>query len=237
MPNLKSVQEQELELYKSWKKGNQDALVALMNSLKPIAYKAVTKWSGGSVPREVLEAQATKFIYQGLKTFDPKKGVKLSTHITNQLLPLSRIVYSYANVMRIPENRIGRLKLFEQKLDELTDKLGRRPTVEELAEELGWSMKMVEQTSRDLYKDIYLQDEMLHAPMTETSLMHGAIDFFYHSLPVKEKLIFEDLTGYGGRPRLSDSLILKAHNITQSELDQFKEKIKNELGTLISIKR
>lgn len=234
---LQELQQKELELVSKWKKSrDKEALAQLMKSLEPILYKNITKWRGGSLPEEVLYAQGLKLLYKGIETFDPSKNVKLSTHITNQLLPLSRITYTYSNVARIPENRIQRLNLFKETLDVLTDKLKRRPTTDELADYLHWSKKMVEQTNRDLFKDTLLQEGYMHVPVTHSSPNIWTIDFYYHSLSPKEKLLFEDLTGYGGRPVLPESTILKTHKITKKELDEFREKTKNTLRDLINLR-
>lgn len=237
MARTDSLGEYELELYQSWRKTkNPEYLTKLMNSLKPVMFKEIGKWRGGALPDEVLHAQGMKLLYKGIQTYDPKKGVKLSTHITNQLKPLSRLVYTYSNVLRIPENRVQRIALFRRALDELQDKLGRRPSVDELADHLSWSKRLVAETWQAILKDTLIQEGYMHMPVTETTPMSWAIDFFYQSLSPKEKILFEDLVGYGGRPQLPEKQILKEHKITPEKLAKFKEKIKNELPQLVAVK-
>lgn len=238
MPQTKDIyKERELELFNNWRKTNNPAyLTELMKSLQPIVFKEINKWRGGALPDEVLHAQGLKLVYKGLQTFDPRKGVKLSTHITNQLKPLSRVVYTYSNVLRVPENRIQRINLFKQAVEELTDKYGRRPSVSELADYLSWSEKLVAETWRSLLKDTLLQEGYIHQPVEATTPMSWAINFFYHSLTPREKILFEDYLGYGGRPQLPESQILKEHKISPEELEKFKEKVKKELPQLISVR-
>lgn len=232
-----ALQERELDLFKRWKNhGDSAALSTLVESLKPIVSSNIMKLTGGALPREVLEAQGMKYLMHGLKTFNPKKGVKLSTHITNQLLPLHRVVYTYSNVARVPENRIQRIRLFQQAQVELQDKFKRRPSIQELADHLSWSPKLVSKVQKDLNKDLLLQTELADLPVAERSPRGWAVDYLYYSLSPKEKPIFEDLTGYGGVPQKSDEQIMRTHKVSRAWLDDFKNRISDELNRLFMIR-
>ena len=51
------------------------------------------------------------------------------------------------------------------------------------------------------------------------------VDFYYHGLAPMDKSLFEDVTGYGGKPILNNAQIMKKHNLTQGQLSYQKRKL------------
>ena len=92
------------ELYAAWRKSRapQD-LEALIKALEPLIHAEVNR-RAGTLSRDLLVVQAKKLAVDAVKSFNPSMGVKLSTHVTNQLQKLSRVNYAHQNAARIPEH-------------------------------------------------------------------------------------------------------------------------------------
>ena len=99
---------------------------------KLIAYEA-GKYSK-MVPYDVVLAEAYKLADKAAKNFNPDKGTKFSTHLTNQLKKLSRISTLYGSSVRLPENKQFKLQHINKAEIELKDNLGREPSLQEISE-------------------------------------------------------------------------------------------------------
>ncbi len=225
--------EEELRLWEEWKRTkNPIILENLIKKLEPIIIEHVNKWSGGTIPRYLLEMEARRIAYEAIKTYDPKKAA-LHTHLWNQLQRLSRFVYSYQNPARIPsEARIRKISMFEEALDFLRNQYHREPTIDEISDHLKWSKKEIMKLMKETAPEFPSQVGFSHIPafFEQDEKAKRILDAIYYDLKdPKEKLMFEFLTGYGGRQQLTLHQISNRLGIPVSEVVKFKEKILNEL--------
>ena len=92
------------ELYAQWKRtGSSMDLEALLRALDPLIQAEVNR-RAGTLSRDLLVIQAKKLAVDALRSYKPSVGVKISTHVTNQLQKLSRVNYAHQNAARIPEH-------------------------------------------------------------------------------------------------------------------------------------
>ncbi len=146
--------QRDLNLYHAWKKdGDKKALGALIKSLHPIIYSEVRRVSG-TLPEAALMAEAKKWAINAIQTYDPSKGVAVSTHVMNYLPKVRRLNYKYQNSARLPENLHLQFTEFQNAVSHLENTLNREPTDEEIAEELGWSKPLVIKFKGSLYEDL-----------------------------------------------------------------------------------
>jgi DNA-directed RNA polymerase specialized sigma subunit len=156
----------DLELYHAWKEsGDKRALANLMRQLHPIVYSEVRRASG-TLPESALSAEAKYWTVRALQTYDPTKGVAISTHVTNYLPKVRRLNYKYQNVARLPENVHLEYTPLVNAISHLEETLLREPTDEEIAAHLGWSKAYVTRFRKSLYKDLV---ESASEKATETS--------------------------------------------------------------------
>ena len=215
--------QRDLALWKRWKDSKAPAdLSALLQQVNPLIQHEVNKWSG-TLARPLLEVEGKRLALMGFESYDPNKGAALGTHITNSLLKMSRLSYANQNVARLPENKMLQFHTYRIGHAELADQHGRPPTVDELADHLGWSIPRVAAFQRDI-----AHQEMLESGgASEVSQSGGVtshveesdhtVDFIHHDLPAQQKLIFEHLTGYGGTAVLSNAAIMKKLKMTQGQ--------------------
>jgi len=224
-----SRQDQDLTLWREWKQtGRADKLEALLNRLQPLIYRETSKWQS-AVPGPALEAKARLLAAEALKTYDPNRGASIGTHVTSRLRKLSRSVYPYQNVARLPENKQLLYNTFMVANNELLDDLGRDPTVDELADHLKWPSKRVQ----DFHKSYGVRELVESAGATADFQAHQApssggatmVDMFYHGLSKEDQDLFKDITGYGGAKELSNSQLCMKYKITQGQLSYKRRKL------------
>jgi DNA-directed RNA polymerase specialized sigma subunit len=223
-------QQQDLDLWRQWKQSNDpEHLKQLLDRMNPLVQREVQKW-GAAVPREALESKGRLLTVQALKTYDPTRGAAIGTHVTSRLRKLSRDVYPYQNVARLPENKQLLYNTFQVATNNLIDQHGREPTAEELAQELGWSPKKV----GDFQKSFSRRElvESAGAFMDEGSADEGLVDFYHHGLIPSDQLMFEDLIGFKGKSALNNAQLMKKYSLTQGQLSYKKRKFINDLRSI-----
>ena len=227
-----SRKSEDIAAWKRWNRTKSSAdLDELNRRMNGIIQKEVNRWAG-ILSRDVLEIEALRLAKMAYSTFNPNRGVALSTHLTNYLQKLSRKVYSHQNIARIPEYQILKLKTFKEAWKTLEDRYNRDPSIDELALELRWSPAAVKSYMK------LLKDEQTESVVPPTVYGEGEDDpiihMIYHDLNPFQKKIFEHTTGYGGSQILSTSSLAKRLKITPSKLQYEKRKLVGHVKSLLS---
>jgi DNA-directed RNA polymerase specialized sigma subunit len=225
-----NYREEDLKLLREWKHtNNPQVLDSLLQRLQPLIQREVQKWQG-TVPSAVLESKARVLTTEALKTYDEHRGTALSTHIVNRLQKLSRDVYPHQQVARLPENVQLKYNTFQVASNILYDKLGRDPTVDELADELAWPVRQVSNFNNAYARKEFVESEDVGGMGDDSE--DSLVDFYYHGLPPDDKTVFEDMTGYGGKPVLNNSSLTHKYKMTQNQLSYKKRQFVNKLQDL-----
>lgn len=184
--------EQDLELYNVWKQtGDKKALGELMHNLNPLIYTEV-KRASGTLPATALSAEAKKWTIKAIQSFDPTKGVALSTHIMNYLPKIRRMNYKFQNSARLPENLQLQYHTWNKVSTGLQEKLDRDPTDEELAEELGWKKKAVIKYKNSLYSDLVESGSERPTEYTTFNTNKVLFDYILMQLTKDERYILDN---------------------------------------------
>lgn len=220
-------QQEDLELWGEWKKTKSPVtLELLLNHLAPLINREVGKW-GATVPRVALESKARVLTIRALEEYDPHRGAAIGTHVTNRLRKLSRFVYPYQNVARLPENKQLLFNTFQVAQNKLYDEHGRDPTVEEISDELSWTKKKVMDFQGAFGRRELVESE--GAFIEDDPSTTGMVDFYYHGLAPADKSLFEDITGYGGKRSLPNSQLMSKYRLTQGQLSYRKRKFIDQI--------
>jgi DNA-directed RNA polymerase specialized sigma subunit len=219
---MESRQQQDLELWRQWRRTNSPAtLEKLLTRLQPLIYREVAKW-GSTVPAAALESKGRLLTVEALRTYNPNMGAAIGTHVTARLRKLSRHVYPYQNVARLPENKQLMFNTVMVAQSQLEDTLGREPTVTELADELKWTKRKVSDFQRSFSRRELVESEGVTLDTDEVT--STLTDFFYHGLAPKDQKLFEDITGYGGKKPKTNAQLRKKYKLTQGQLSYKKRK-------------
>ena len=215
-------QQQDLEAWKKWKaSGSTKDLADLLERLEPLIQREVQKW-GSVVPPAALSSKARLLAADALKKYNPNMGAAVGTHVASQIRKLSRHVYPYQNVARLPENKQLNYNTFQVAQNKLVDNLGREPTSDELSDELGWTPKKTGDFQKAFGLQEYVESEGAYFDDGQSPDM--MVDFYHHGLSSQDKLLFEDITGYMGKPSLSNAQLMSKYRLSQGQLSYRKRK-------------
>ena len=222
-------QQSDHAAWETWKKSPTDANAsALLAQVSPLIHREANKWSG-TLARPLLEAEGKRLAMEAFHSYDPKKGAALGTHVVNSLQRMSRLSYANQNVARLPENKMLLYHSYNLAHSELADEHGRAPTVDELADHLGWPIHKVEEYRTSVGRKELLESgglfETGDAGLYDADKQEHVVDFIHHGLTPQQKLIFEHLTGYAGADVLSNQEIQKKLGLTQGQYSYMKSKL------------
>jgi len=224
--------DKDYALWETWNRTKNPAdLEKLVKQLDPLIQSEVNK-RAGTLSRATLVTQAQVLTVKALKSFKPSVGVKVSTHVTNQIQKLSRVNYAHQNAARIPEHSMLQFHSVNVAKEDFESDHGREPSQAELADVLHWSPKKLEQFQTQFSRPELL--ESLEAPTAMfTPHQHDPrLEYAYSSLSPRQQAIFDHVTGHGGVEKLSNSQIMTRLKITQGILSYEKTKIKNAMQGL-----
>jgi len=221
----------DLDLWKQWQKTKSSVdLSALLRQMDPIIQKEINRWSG-VLARSVVEVEARRLAVQAFENYRDDAGAALSTHLTNYLQKLSRMIYTHQNLARIPEYQTLKINIFNKAKVELEQNQGRAPTTDEVAGHLGWSKAAVTQLQKlSRPEQLEFHDSM---PVFGGASTDGSIDLVYHDLNPVQKTIFEHQTGYGGKQKLTNQELMSKLNITQGQLSYEKRRLIDKIKTMV----
>lgn len=218
--------EQDTLLYDAWRRTRSPHdLEALMRSLEPLIQAEVNR-RAGTLSRDLLVIQAKKLAVEAIQSYNPAMGVKISTHVTNQLQKLSRVNYVHQNAARIPEHSMLQFHSVNIAKEDFRAAEGRDPTDEELGDLLKWSPKKVQQFQTQFGRSELVESIDTPGDLFVASTHDPRIDYVYMTLTPRQKEIFQMTTGYGGAKRLSNTAIMQKLGITQGVLSYEKTKLK-----------
>lgn len=195
----------------------QNDIEQLIRDNKKLIELEASRYSS-NLPLITVQIEAYKLAREAARSYDPKSGYKFSTHLVNNLKKLSRMSTKYGNVLRTPENiQFGVNKV--QKIEkDLEHALGRSATLEELAHHTGFSQKAVANMLKTKKTTTGLS-ALFDAPALLNSENDEWVQFVYHDLTDTDKLIFEHMTGFGGKKVLDNAAIAKKLNLSVGTLN------------------
>ena len=189
----------------------------LLDEHKKLIESEAKKYST-NIPLITAQIEAYKLARQAAESYSPSVG-KFSTHLVNNLKKLSRLSTQYGSSIRLPENTQFGINKINQVEKQLESEFGRSPTTEEIADHSGMNIKMVDSLLKNK-RSIISFTNMLETPTIMDSSNDEWATFVYHDLVPRDKLIFEHMTGFGGKPILGADKIAKKLKITQPQINQ-----------------
>jgi len=194
---------------------------------KLIAYEA-GKYSK-MIPYEVVLAEAYKLAHKAARSFDTKKDVKFSTHLTNQLKKLSRISTMYGSNVRLPENKQFKLQRINNAEAELKDSLGRDPSLLELSEYTKIPLAQINQIKQHRTGEISISN-LQYTPVFVDNTNDDWLHFVYHDLTDIDRLIFEHKTGFGGKKVMNNNDIASKLKLSPSTVSNRSKIIADKIS-------
>ena len=226
----------ELEMWKQWKDSghNPKYLRPLNDSMKNLVFSHVNKWKSVNIPTRLIQAEAEKHMIEAFKSYDPKMGASLSTHVSQRLYRIERFVTTHQNVGRVVESRAGKtFGEFKTARNLFVEESGREPTPQELAEKMTLEYKRSVSVNdakafmKEDRRDLSTSDESdftFEAPSNRMLLMMLPAE-----LTPEENQVYERLFGLNGSAKLDKGAIARQLRIHPSKVSRIIASIRTKL--------
>lgn len=217
----------ELSLWKEWRKSERpETLGQLLDSFGPVFTQTVKRFESVPLPPSAILGEAKRQALHAFQTYNPKAGASLGTHLHNYMQKVNRFVYEHQNVGRIPEHRITQIGTYKAVQAELREKRRRDPSAAELADELNWSLPEVERMERELKREVPESAvDDVDFSFSASGEAQRILQYIYYELTPQEKVVFEHLTGWAGKPRLDEAEIAQRLSLTRERVKKVKAAI------------
>ncbi|MFM8716921.1 MAG: RNA polymerase sigma factor RpoD/SigA [Spartobacteria bacterium] len=140
---LITVQE-EVKLARRIKRGDKEARAIMIRSNLRLVVKIARDYSNFGLPLLDLISEGNIGLMKAVERFDPKKGGKLSTYAAWWIKQsIKRALANQSKTIRLPVHLVDKIAKLRRVSNQMTEELGREPTDEELAEEVGMGASKV----------------------------------------------------------------------------------------------
>jgi RNA polymerase primary sigma factor len=153
----------EVVLAKRIKRGDEKARQHMILANLRLVVKIAHDYARYGLPLLDLISEGNIGLMKAVERFDPKKGGKLSTYAAWWIKQaIKRALANQSKTIRLPAHLVDKVAKMRRAEHALTEKLGREPTVEEIAEGLGIAAATVQQ-----WQVVALRPTSLDSPIGE----------------------------------------------------------------------
>lgn len=237
---LLTIQE-EIELAARIKEGDQEARAHMIRANLRLVVKIAQDYSNYGLPVTDLISEGNIGLMKAVERFDPEKGGKLSTYAAWWIKQsIKRALANQSKTIRLPVHMVDKIAKMRRISSMLAEALGREPTDEELADEVGLprrKLAMLKQasqrpTSLDApindgesteYGEI-ISDEKAENPldMLADKNLHGEIDGLLAVLDDRERRIIDERFGLNGKKPLTLEEVGREFGVTRERIRQLQ---------------
>jgi RNA polymerase primary sigma factor len=135
---------EEIKLAALIKRGNKRAREKMITANLRLVVKIAHDFSTFGLPLLDLISEGNIGLMKAVERFDPKKGGKLSTYASWWIKQsIKRALANQSKTIRLPVHLVDKIGKIRRVAARMTEELGREPSSEELAEELGLAVAKV----------------------------------------------------------------------------------------------
>ena len=130
--------QEEVKLAAQIKRGNRKAREKMIKANLRLVVKIAHDFGNYGLPLLDLISEGNIGLMKAVERFDPEKGGKLSTYASWWIKQsIKRALANQSKTIRLPVHLVDKIGKIRRVAAQMTEELGREPTNEELAEELG----------------------------------------------------------------------------------------------------
>src|ERR1700756_1441457 len=138
--------QEEIDLAARIKKGDKKAREQMIKANLRLVVKIARDYEGIGLPLLDLISEGNIGLMKAVERFDPAKGGKLSTYGSWWIKQsIKRALANQSKTIRLPVHLVDKISKIRRVSLHMSEELGREPTDQELAEELGISTLRVAQ--------------------------------------------------------------------------------------------
>jgi RNA polymerase primary sigma factor len=155
--------QEEIDLAARIKKGDQEARALMIKANLRLVVKIAHDYVNVGLPLLDLVSEGNIGLMKAVVRFDPTKGGKLSTYAAWWIKQsIKRALANQSKTIRLPVHLVDKISRMRRVSLQMGEELGREPTDDELAEEIGIAGRKVAQL-----KTVSIRPASLDAPISE----------------------------------------------------------------------
>ena len=155
--------QQEIELAAKIKRGNKQARATMIQANLRFVVKIARDYSNLGLPLMDLISEGNIGLMKAVERFDPAKGGKLSTYAAWWIKQsIKRALANQSKTIRLPVHLVDKISKIRRVSLSMSEALGREPSDEELADEVGISAAKLAQL-----RTVSIRPASLDAPMSD----------------------------------------------------------------------
>ena len=155
--------QEEIDLAARIKKGDREARTLMISANLRLVIKIAHDYANLGLPLLDLVSEGNIGLMRAVERFDPAKGGKLSTYAAWWIKQsIKRALANQSKTIRLPVHLVDKISKMNRVASQLSEELGREPTDDELAEEVGLSPRTVSQL-----RTASIRPSSLNAPVNE----------------------------------------------------------------------
>ncbi|HEX5789522.1 MAG TPA: RNA polymerase sigma factor RpoD/SigA [Luteolibacter sp.] len=244
---LLTPQEEE-QLAERIKQGDAKAREHMIKANLRLVVKIAQDYASYGMPVSDLISEGNIGLMKAVERFDPEKGGKLSTYAAWWIKQsIKRALANQSKTIRLPVHMVDKIAKMRRIATMLTEVLGREPTDEELADEIGLprrKLAMLRQasqrpTSLDApvnegeateYGEL-ISDERAVNPSDFLSdkNLHGQLDSLLEVLDERERRIIDERFGLNGRKAMTLEDVGREFGVTRERIRQLQNTALNKM--------
>lgn len=207
--------------YDTWVRNPTNAnMSSVLTSLDSTINSALKTYSGGNIS-PLVRGRARYLTTQAVRSYNPKLGTSLKSHVMLQLQPLTRYTNQATQPMKISERRLRQLKSLQDVERKFSEQYDRDPSDLELADELGLSIAKINRirTYANPFISTEAAEEASAAPAVyKVDPMDAWLDYVYYDSDEIDRKILDWKLGRHGNPVLRNVEIAKKLKMTPAAI-------------------
>lgn len=241
--------EEEIELAKKILDGDEEAKSRLCQSNLRLVVSIAKRWaSTNSLSFLDLIQEGNMGLLRAVEKFDYTKGFRFSTYATWWIKQaITRAIADQSRTIRLPVHMVETINRYGRTVRQLTQKLSREPTLEEIAEAMGISESKVVEIQKSALDPVsletpigeeedskmsdFIEDESAKSPMEVASqkLLHEQLMSVIDTLTPREQQVIRERYGLiDGKAKTLEE-VGKEFSVTRERIRQIEAKALRKL--------